>query len=104
MIFDSKEQQKRVEGILDRLEILEVETVERTSYETCKVVKEEELIEALNQDADDVVTLVAMYLYSLRENASCVHMFRYTLENGQKVEFRVSKERASAVFTLFKEK
>ena len=101
MIYESREEQERVENIMSRLEFAEVtEKEERENYSHCKATETVCFAEEFGQDAGDIIMLSLLFLYDKGNEAPQTAHFRFTKEDGTKVQFIVLNEGKTAVFTL----
>lgn len=101
MIYESREEQERVESIMSRLEFTEVtEEEERENYAHCKAAETVGFAKEFGQDAGDIIMLSLLFLYDKGNESPQTAHFRFTKEDGTKIHFIVLNEGKTAVFSL----
>lgn len=101
MIYESREEQERVESLMSRLEFAEVmEEEERENYDHCKAAETVGFAEEFGQDAGDIIMLSLLFLYDKGNEAPQTAHFRFTKEDGTKIHFIVLNEGKTAIFSL----
>lgn len=99
--YDSREEKERVENIMSRIEFAEeLQEDERESYAHCKAAETIGFAEEFGEDAGDIIMLALLLLYDKGNEAPQMAHFRFTKEDGTKVQFIVLNEGKTAVFTL----
>jgi len=101
MIFESKKEQEKYESVAERVEYLGgKEETKRGTYRSCRVEKTNEFLEAIGDEAEDVVIATVLLLYELGSGASDCQLFRFVNTNDVEIVYYVKREKKVATFCL----
>lgn len=103
MIYESREEQERVESVESRIEDKTMIPINPGSIGKCRLFESELYKERFYPESEDISMLSLLYLYSQGECASQYNRFGFEKLNGETSDYFVIRCGDQAVFCLEEE-
>ena len=100
MIYESKEEQERVESVAKRIRDNTFTAINPASIAKCTLYETDRYKELFYPETNDISLLTVLYLYSQGNGASQYNRFAFEKQNGVIMDFIVIRCKNKAVFCL----
>lgn len=103
MFYENEEEKRRVESIIDRLQDETFIPVKPGSCGKCITSATHEFKRKFQRESEDIITILALYLYAQGECSSAYNKFSFITEDSKKEHFCVIRNKEHLVFCTEKE-